>query len=128
MRLKTILLSGLGFVFLGIAAIGIFLPIWPTTPFVLLSAACVTSSPRIKARIMKIPFFNEHIQNYEQRCGLSRKTVRISMVWLWGMLCVSAVISKSFWVSVLLLIVGAAVTVHILCMAKAKAEKKEGPQ
>jgi len=125
LQLKTFLLTGLGFVFLGLGAIGLLLPVWPTTPFVLVSVACFSSAPRVKSRIVKIPFFREHIENYEHRTGLSHKTVWISMVWLWGMLFLSMFLLKSFWISVFLLMVGAAVTTHILWMAKGNFRKKE---
>lgn len=124
MQLKTILLTGLGFLFLGLGAIGLLLPVWPTTPFVLVSVACFSSAPHIKAQIMKISFFREHIENYESRTGLSRKTVWISMSWLWGMLLLSMVLLKTSWISCLLFLVGAAVTSHILWMARAKDRNK----
>jgi uncharacterized membrane protein YbaN (DUF454 family) len=124
LQLKTILLTGLGFVFLGLGAIGLLLPVWPTTPFVLVSIACFSSAPRMKARIMKIPFFREHLENYEHRNGLSRKTVWLSMGWLWGMLLLSMVILRRFWIFIFLSLIGASVTIHILWMAKAKARKK----
>ena len=124
LQLKTILLTALGFVFLGLGAIGLLLPVWPTTPFVLVSVACFSSAPRIKACIMKIPFFREHIENYEYRTGLSRKTVCHSMIWLWGMLLLSMAIIRTFWIIIILLVVGVAVTSHILWMAKDNCRKK----
>ena len=124
MRVKIILLIGFGFFFLGLGAIGLLLPVWPTTPFVLVSVACFSSSPHIKARIMKIPFFREHIENYESRTGLSRKTFWISISWLWGMLIISMVLIKTLWISLLLSLIGAAVTIHILWIAKEKSGKK----
>jgi uncharacterized membrane protein YbaN (DUF454 family) len=124
MQLKTILLTILGFIFLGLGAIGLLLPVWPTTPFVLLSIACFSSAPRIKARIMKIPLFREHIENYEHRTGLSRKTVFCSLIWLWGMLLLSMALIRTIWVILLLLVVGIAVTSHILWMARASNRKK----
>ena len=117
------MLTGLGFIFLGLGAIGLVLPIWPTTPFVLLSVACFSSTPRIKAQIMKIPFFREHIVNYEKRTGLTKRTVWISLAWLWGMLIISMVIIKTPWILALLLVVGIAVTTHILMMAKPNNNK-----
>lgn len=125
LQLKIFLLTALGFLSLGLGAIGLLLPVWPTTPFVLLSVACFSSAPRIKARILKIPFFREHIENYEHRTGLSRKTVCQSMIWLWGMLLLSMTIIRTFWIVILLLVVGVAVTSHILCMAKTNCRKKE---
>ncbi|NMA80035.1 MAG: DUF454 domain-containing protein [Clostridiales bacterium] len=127
MRFKKCLMPSIGFVFLGLGAIGVILPIWPTTPFVLVSVACFSSSPRIKAKIMKIPFFREHIENYNNRNGLSSKTLLISLIWLWGMLIISMSIIRELWAFILLSIVGSAVTTHILFVArpKDKGEKKE---
>lgn len=125
MRLKTIVLIGSGFLFLSLGAIGLFFPIWPTTPFILVSAACFSSSPRIKARVMKITFFREHIENYEKREGLSRKTVLISLSWLWSMLILSMLLVQLLWLACLLSIIGIAVSLHIIFMAKAKVEKRE---
>ena len=125
MHLKKILLAAFGFIFLGLGAIGLIVPVWPTTPFVLLSVACFSSSPRIKARIMKIPFFREHIENYEQRIGLSRKTFWLSMGWLWSMLVLSIALVQDNWISLLLMLIGAAVTIHILWIAQPKDRKKD---
>lgn len=123
MRMKTILLTGLGIFLLALGAIGLLLPIWPTTPFILVSAACFSSAPRIKSRIMKIPFFREHIENYEHRKGLSQKTFRLSMLWLWGMLIISILLISNTLSLILLPVIGLAVTVHLVYMAKGK--KKE---
>ena len=73
---------------------------------------------------MKISFFREHIENYESRTGLSRKTVWISMGWLWGMLILSMGLLKTLWISLLLFLIGAAVTSHILWMARSKGGNK----
>ncbi|MEA4970991.1 MAG: YbaN family protein [Candidatus Pelethousia sp.] len=124
MRIKTILLTGLGFLFLGLGAIGLLVPVWPTTPFVLLSAACFSSTPRLRAKIMKVPFFREHIENYENRTGLSRKTVAVSLGYLWGMLLLSMLLIRKAWIIGLLCAIGAAVTIHIFCVAKARCGKE----
>lgn len=125
MNFKTILLSGLGFFFLGLGAIGLVLPVWPTTPFVLLSAACFTSTPRIRTRVMKIKFFKEYIESYEQRSGLSKKTVAKSLIWLWGMLLLSMFMMKTIWLSLILSAIGTAVTTHILWIAKPRPTKED---
>ncbi len=124
MQFKTVVLTCFGFIFLGLGAIGVLLPVWPTTPFVLVSVACFSSSPRIKARILKISFFKEHIENYEHRTGLSKKTFWISIVWLWGMLLLSMLLVDNLWITLLLLFIGIAVTSHILCMSKGREDDK----
>jgi uncharacterized membrane protein YbaN (DUF454 family) len=124
MRLKIILLTGLGFLSLIMGTIGLFLPIWPTTPFVLASAACFSSSPRLRVWLLRLPFFKDHIENYTHRTGLSPKIVIKSLSFLWGMLLLSMVLFKSLWLCLLLIVVGSAVTIHILWMAKTK--EKDG--
>ena len=113
LHLKTLILTGLGFIFLGLGAIGLLLPVWPTTPFVLLSVACFSSEPHIKSKIMKIPFFREHIENYENKTGLSKKTFWSSIIWLWSTLLISMILVSNLWISLLLLLVGLSVTFHL---------------
>lgn len=107
---------------LALGAIGLFLPIWPTTPFVLLSAACLAGSPKIREKILRIGFFREHMENYRTRQGLRKKTVAISLTYLWGMLILSMILTRRLWSVCLLSAVGAAVTAHLLVMAKRKAK------
>ena len=125
MRLKIILLTGLGFLSLTMGTIGLFLPIWPTTPFVLASAACFSSSPRLRVWLLRLPFFKDHIENYTSRRGLSRKIVIQSLSFLWGMLLLSMILLKSPWLCLLLAAVGTAVTIHILWMARPREKEKE---
>ncbi len=127
LRIKVVLLTVLGFLFLGLGAIGLLFPVWPTTPFVLVAAACFSGTPYLRKKIMQIGFFREHIENYENRNGLSQKTITISLVYLWGMLLLSALLVRKLWLVLLLAVVGIAVTAHLLYMAKGKtgAEKPE---
>lgn len=122
MKIKSLLLIGVGFVLLLFAAIGLFIPIWPTTPFVICSAGCFAGSPRLREGLMRIGFFREYIESYQQGLGLSKGTVRSSMVFLWGMLLLSCLMIGKLWITLLLLAIGAAVTVHILYIARGKKQ------
>lgn len=125
MHIKAILLAGFGFIFLGMGAIGLLLPVWPTTPFVLLAAACFSATPRLRAKIMKISFFREYLENYEKRNGLSRKTVILSLSYLWAGLLLSMWMMKNLHGTLMLSLVGIAVTTHILWMARARQDQGE---
>jgi uncharacterized membrane protein YbaN (DUF454 family) len=59
-----------GFVFLGLGTLGIVLPLLPTTPFVLLSAACFArSSERWHRWLLANETFGPMIRNWEEhRC------------------------------------------------------------
>lgn len=120
MTLKARLLIALGFVMLAVGGIGIFLPILPTTPFVLIAAACFSSNARLSGWLHKSKIFSDYITNYRERTGLKKRSVIISLVFLWFMLGVSAVWIQKAWAAVLMPCIGAAVTVHVLYMAKPK--------
>lgn len=76
-----------GFVFLGLGALGIALPLLPTTPFVLLSAACFArSSERWHRWLLANETFGPMIRNWEdKRCITCRvKTIGILTMVLVG--------------------------------------------
>lgn len=122
MRLKHKIYIALGFVFLIIGAIGIFFPILPTTPFVLLAAGCFASSKRLSNWLEKNKLFGEYIINYRERNGLSKVTVIKSLSFLWIMLAISVVYIHSLWAAILMPCIGIAVTTHILMIAKPKRQ------
>lgn len=125
MNIKNILLCCAGFFLLVMGAIGLFLPIWPTTPFVLAAAGCFASTPKIYDRVIRIPFFGEYIRNYQDKKGLKPGTVAISLVFLWGMLFISAMHIRTVWAVILFCVIGTAVTIHILWIAKKRESKHE---
>jgi uncharacterized membrane protein YbaN (DUF454 family) len=114
-----------GVVLLGLGAIGIFLPILPTTPFVLVAAACFSGTPALRSRVMKIPFIKEYIMSYKAGAGLSNQTVAVSLSFLWVVLAASALLSRKPWLAWLLFGIGVAVTIHIAAMSKPKALRKK---
>lgn len=116
---------GLGILFLVLAFLGIFLPVLPTTPFVLLSAYLLSCNPKALARALKIPFFKEHYDNYKDRGGISRKTLVKSLAYLWLSMIVSMVIVKKLWLVFLLAFIGICVTIHLVYMSRARIKDDE---
>lgn len=124
MHIHTLLLSGFGIIFLLLGAIGAFIPVFPTTPFVLLGIACLGGTPKLRNQVLKIKLFREYFENFQNRKGLSKQTVTTSLVWLWGMMFLSIFITKKLWLALLLIAIGLCVTVHILHMARPKRGMK----
>ncbi|MBS9778162.1 MAG: YbaN family protein [Gammaproteobacteria bacterium] len=80
-----------GFVILAIGVIGIFLPLLPTTPFVILAAYCFAqSSPRFHNWLITHSFFGPMVLNWQERRAIPQKakylaftmmTLSCAMVW-----------------------------------------------
>ncbi len=67
-----------------LGAIGIVLPILPTTPFLLAAAACYyKSSPRMHRWLLNNKWFGEYIRNYQEGKGLTIKTKITALTVLW---------------------------------------------
>ncbi len=126
MGFREMLRAGAGILLLLLGFIGLFLPVWPTTPFVLAAFGCLASAPRLRALILRVPLFREYLENYRARRGLKRRTVAASLVFLWGMLGLSVFLTRQFWLALLLAGIGAAVTVHILMVARPKEDHRDG--
>lgn len=115
----------LGFVFLGIAVLGVFLPLLPTTPFVLLAAGCFAqSSERMHRWILANETFGPMVRNWEEkRCISCRvKATAIASMVLVGGFSMYLVLDSTAWriAGGLLLATGAAVVAAISsCKEKA---------
>jgi uncharacterized membrane protein YbaN (DUF454 family) len=119
---RHLLLAAAGFILLAVGAVGVVVPILPTTPFVIAAAGCFAATPSLHKRVMKIPLVSAYIRNYEQGTGIPRRTVAISLAFLWIMLGLSSFAVHITWVMGMLAAVGAAVTIHILCVAKPRGK------
>ena len=90
----------LGFAFLGIAIVGVFLPLLPTTPFVLLAAGCFAkSSERMHRWLLANPTFGPMIQRWEEkRCISCRvKAVAVGSMLLVGGSSIFLVLEETAW-------------------------------
>ena len=124
-RIKKTLLIVAGVVSLTLGGIGVFLPLLPTTPFVLLAAGCFAgSSPAMHRWLCRSRFFGEYIENYRTNAGVSKSIKIRAIVFLWSGLALSAAVVHKPLVRVILAVVGICVSTHLLMM-KTKDENKE---
>ena len=80
---------------LALGILGIFLPLLPTTPFVLLAAACfMRSSARLHAWLSNHRWFGLYLQRYQRGEGIPRRARNFGLLMLWGSSLASA---ASFW-------------------------------
>jgi uncharacterized protein len=75
--------AGVLAVVLGI--LGIFLPLLPTTPFLLLASACFArGSVRLHRWLLGHPVFGDYLANFEAGRGIPLKGKIVATVMLWG--------------------------------------------
>ena len=124
-KYKRMLLIASGFLLLALGGLGAILPILPTTPFVLLAAACFSSSsPRLAKKLEASRFFGSYLRHWRTNEGVPIKTKRRAIMWLWASLIVSAFIVRTPLVAVVLAIVGSGVTIHLI-LIKTKESSDE---
>ena len=113
--LKPLLLV-CGFIFTGLGVIGIVLPVLPTTPFLLLAAACFArSSEKWHHWLMSNKLFGDYLRNYQEGRGIPLKVKIMAISFLWA----TIIISIYFFIEhsileIILIIIASAVTVHII--------------
>jgi uncharacterized membrane protein YbaN (DUF454 family) len=124
---KTLLIiSGTVCVVLGV--VGMFLPVLPTTPFLLLAAFCYArSSDRFYRWLTDNRWFGEYIRNYREGRGIPLKQKVITILLLWLTIGFSAWFAvSSWWMRLILLAVAVGVTIH-LAMTRTYRPVKQTP-
>ena len=110
------LLAILGCVSLGLGILGIFLPVLPTTPFLLLSAALfLRSHLGLYQWLMNHPKLGPYINNFleHKAIPLHVKIVSVTLVWLTLLNC--AVFVAEHWAfRLMFILIAIGVTIHIL--------------
>jgi uncharacterized membrane protein YbaN (DUF454 family) len=111
---KILVVTGTFFLIIGI--IGIFIPILPTTPFLLLATACYArGSKKFYNWLINNKWFGEYIKNYKEGRGIPLFVKIISITFLWITIAFSTfVIVKNFLLQVIIIIIAIMVTIHIL--------------
>lgn len=119
---KAVWLSA-GIVCLVIGAIGIILPILPTTPFLLAAAGCFCkSSPKMYNWLLNNRLFGKYIKNYRDGKGVTIKTKIIALSFLWATIGFSSIffinrlstIYLAYTLQIIVIVVGIVVSAHIL--------------
>jgi uncharacterized protein len=112
-----------GILLVAIGVIGIFLPILPTTIFLILASACfIKSSPKANEWLRNHKILGMYIKNYQDKSGLTVKSKIFNITFLWIMISASAIFFTELWyIKVLLLAIAIGVTIHLL-MIKTKKD------
>lgn len=116
----ALILAGNFFVALGI--LGIFLPLLPTTPFLLLAASCYfRSSERYYYWLMNNKWIGNYIKSYRENKKLPLKVKVLSLSFLWLTIGYSVFfVVNIFLLKVILVLIAIGVTIHILSIRTLK--------
>ena len=130
MRLPgKILLITCGTICVALGVLGLFVPLLPTTPFLLLAAACYArGSENLYHWLLSNRWFREYISNYRAGKGVSLRRTAIAIALLWLTIGYSAIFAVSlWWVRLMLLAVAVGVTVHLVCISTLVRKRRPFP-
>lgn len=122
MNLKKTILFLIGCLSVTLGTIGIFLPVLPTTPFILLAAGCFSmSNKKFEERLKQNKYFGSYITNYQDKSGIPLKIKIRAIFFLWISLIISGILIQKPVIIGILAVIGTGVTIHLL-LIKTKKE------
>lgn len=122
--LKNALLIVVGSIAVGLGVAGIFLPLLPTTPFLLLAAACyANSSERFYHWLLHHQWFGSYIRNYREGRGIPLVSKVVALALLWLTIGASAIFVVPVLIGKIVLVaIAIGVTIHLLSVKTFKEE------
>ena len=120
----TLIISGWFFVILGI--IGIFLPVMPTTTFLLLAAACFArSSEKFYNQLLNNKYLGKYIKNYLEHRAMPLRAKIVAVIMVNAAIGYSAFFAvQTLWVKILLIIIAISLTVYLISIKTLKENKQ----
>lgn len=108
-------LLGTGWASVALGVIGIFLPVLPTTPFLLLAAACFArSSRRFYEWLVDHPRLGPWIRDYLDGEGIPLKGKVYAIGLMWASIALSCYLVPLFWARAFMLTSAVCVSLYIL--------------
>lgn len=121
-----ILLNIIGSIAVILAILGVFLPLLPTTPFLLLASACyMRGSERLHRWLLNNRLFGEYLRNIENKRGMPLRGKIITLAVLWASMSYSIYIVKAVFLKGMLVAIGIGVTIMILRMKTLETAVRE---
>lgn len=104
----------LGVFSVSLGVVGIFVPVWPTTPFVLLSVVLFSrTDKRFDDYILNNKWIGRHVRNYMERRQMNKAIKLKTIGFVWIGLIISMLLQSNFYIIILLGVIGSVVTIHI---------------
>jgi hypothetical protein len=105
-----------GTICVGLGILGVFLPVLPTTPFLLLAAFCYgRGSERFYSWLVDRSRFGVYIRHYRQGLGIPAGQKIFTLALLWLTIGATALLAvTAWWLRALLALIAVGVTIHLL--------------
>lgn len=117
-----IVFNVLGTLAVALAILGIFLPLLPTTPFLLLASACyLRGSPRMRLWLLNNPLFGTYLRIIEEKRGIPLKAKIIALLLMWSSILFAAYTVQPLLLKLVLVLIAAGVSVYLLRMKTLRA-------
>jgi len=115
-RIRRGLLVVAGLLSTTLAVVGIFLPLLPTVPLLLLAAACFArSSPRCHNWLREHRHFGPVLAAYQDGTGIPRRAKVTALLLIWTSIPLSALfLAEATWLRLLLLLIALVLTLYLL--------------
>ena len=115
--IKKILMICAGSISLALGFLGVFLPVLPTTPFLLLSAYLyLRSSKRLYNWLINHPLLGAYIYNYLHYRAITRSTRHYALFFLWTTLIISMLLTANLHLTLFFIAVGIGVSIHLFVL------------
>lgn len=105
----------IGCLAVALGVLGIFLPLLPTTPFLLLASACFArGSTRLHAWLLSTRPFGQYLRDYEAGKGIPLRAKIVALTLMWVSLTVGIIRVPHLSLQLLLGAVGIGVTIYLV--------------
>ena len=120
------MLKYLGILCVILAVIGIFVPLLPTTPLLLLALYIFArSSEKYKAKLLSNRFLKPYIEPYIDKSVKMPLHAKIkTLVLLWILIIISIFIVQNIYVTMFLLVISSTISIYIITIGREKITKK----
>ncbi|MBT2641265.1 YbaN family protein [Bacillus sp. ISL-41] len=112
---KAILIT-IGTLSITLGVIGIVVPLLPTTPLILLGAACyVKASDELYQKLIRNKWLGSYIKDFREKNGitLKNKVLSLSLMWI-SILGTILIFEINFWLAAVLIVIAVTVSAYIL--------------
>jgi len=125
-KFKASVLNAVGFLCVVCAIIGVFVPGWPTTIFVIIASICFSkANPKMQKWLMQSKLLGPYLENYHNKTGITMAYKIRTVAFMWSGMLATMAITATLWLIVLLCVIGILVTWHVFAIKTRIAENNE---